>query len=313
MFGIKKKVNYVKEEFYCNCCGTRNVAYYAEGEAPKYYCGLCNSHDQSKPPIYDAYEAERIVLSRLDNIYLGNSVYIGNSKWEAVAQVTVELAGSGERVNAWRLVGEKLGERSKWKNVYRDKGVATGYRFDTSSAKYPKWASSTIRKFLNEVYYTENFTAGEKSRILKVKTYTPDNEFYFSDCEKNTLDVKSAMMGGPTTKVGGVTYSGKYAAFYNGDKYVAKGGPSSEDYVSILSLNEYIQYYEYYRKQHGYYDTSFDWCWLRTPGYPMTPFIESLRSKMVIIRDNGIPVYDGCIENDLYYTYSIRPVIYVRA
>ena len=313
MFWNKKKSVYEKEEFYCNICGTLNTAYIKDGEPTGYHCGLCRSHDQNKPPIYDADEADKIKLARLENIYLGKTIYLGNSKWEAVAQVTVELAGSGEKVEAWRLLGEGLCERASWKKPYGDKGSERSFRFDTTDDPYPKWNDCTLRKLLNEVYFTENFTEMERSRILKVRTHTPNNVFYFSDCEKNTENTKAAMMGGPNTKIKGVLYSGRYADFYEGDKYVAKGGPACDDYVTIFSLPEYKEYYEYYQRMYGRPVQGFGGYWLRTPGYPMTPFITTMRSKMVITNSQGIPVYDGCIENDLFYQYCVRPVIYVKA
>ena len=50
------------------------------------------------------------------------------------------------------------------------------------------WADSSIRKYLNEDFYNENFSDEEKSKIIEVTNSTPDNEWFGTEGGPDTQD-----------------------------------------------------------------------------------------------------------------------------
>lgn len=106
------------------------------------------------------------------------------------------------------------------------------------------WADSSIRKYLNEDFYNENFSDEEKSKIIEVTNSTPDNEWFGTE-------------GGPDTQDKIFLLSIEEVVRYYGDSgQLENGNPDSEYFIDD----------EYNEGRIAYNEGVAEWWFLRSPG-----------------------------------------------
>ena len=95
---------------------------------------------------------------------------------------------------------------------------------------YTSWKDCTLRKWLNDEFFSTSFSDEERSRILVSKLHNESNE-------------------GKWTSPGGIVVN-----------CMGKGGEDTSDRIFLLSLSEFRKYYG------EKCDDATVWWWLRTPG-----------------------------------------------
>ncbi len=106
------------------------------------------------------------------------------------------------------------------------------------------WADSSIRKYLNEDFYNENFSDEEKSKIIEVTNSTPDNEWFGTE-------------GGPDTQDKIFLLSIEEVVRYYGDSGQLENGNPDSSY----SIED-----EYGKARIAQFEDANERWWLRSPG-----------------------------------------------
>ncbi len=134
------------------------------------------------------------------------------------------------------------------------------------------WATSEIRKWLNEVFINEAFSAEEQTRIIETALHTPKNDVYNTPGGKDTTD-----------KVFFLDLAEAQKYFYVNNERACDSTP-------------------YARQQGAYVYAGASWWWLRSPG--------ANRKFAADIHISGavFPLGDFGIS----FLHGVRPVIWVR-
>lgn len=134
------------------------------------------------------------------------------------------------------------------------------------------WATSEIRKWLNEVFINEAFSAEEQARIIETTLHTPKNDVYKTPGGKDTTD-----------KVFFLDLAEAQKFFYVNNERACDSTP-------------------YARQQGAYVYSGASWWWLRSPG--------ANRKFAADIHISGavFPLGDFGIS----FLHGVRPVIWVR-
>ncbi len=134
------------------------------------------------------------------------------------------------------------------------------------------WATSEIRKWLNEVFINDAFSAEEQTRIIETALHTPKNDVYNTPGGKDTTD-----------KVFFLDLAEAQKYFYVNNERACDSTP-------------------YARQQGAYVYAGASWWWLRSPG--------ANRKFAADIHISGavFPLGDFGIS----FLHGVRPVIWVR-
>ncbi len=90
---------------------------------------------------------------------------------------------NGKEDIEWIVLSKKKG-----KLFVVSKYVLDCLPYNKSSYKEVTWKTSTVRKWLNKIFYKNAFTKTERDRICKVKIENPDNPDYYTEGGAKTKD-----------------------------------------------------------------------------------------------------------------------------
>ncbi len=147
---------------------------------------------------------------------------------------------------------------------------------------YTGWAKSSIRTWLNEIFFEKAFSPQEQKRIRKTELFTPDCTGFKNYAENHTQD----------------------ALFLLSEQEIQHLLPNCNDRVALPERHavNYSKDLYQYEKLLSYYNTPKNcWWWLRSPG--------TEPNMMGTVCTNGMIAHFGHYVN---YERGIRPAMYIN-
>ena len=150
------------------------------------------------------------------------------------------------------------------------------------SHTYVTWASSTLKRFLNNTFLNQSFTAAEQGRIVEIT-------------HENMNNPKFGISGGAKTKDKIFVLS-----YDEAEKYFGPNGNDLTNKNAIALGTEYAKARGLFVNYSGLWCHGFSPYWLRTPGSYLT--------SAMTITESGEALYIG---DGVQFFYGVRPVMWI--